>query len=68
MILHRLARMFKLLVLIHVECKICHGSGFSGYGTGYDDVCSNCGGQRATLEYVWIWNKGKDYYGTTSNC
>lgn len=57
MILYRLAIFFKLLVLIPVECKICFGSGFSGYGTGYDDVCSNCGGQRATLEYVWIWNK-----------
>jgi GNAT superfamily N-acetyltransferase len=23
-------------------CLICAGSGFSGFGTGYDDVCSNC--------------------------
>jgi hypothetical protein len=27
-------------------CPVCGGSGFSGHGTGYDDVCSECGGQR----------------------
>lgn len=26
------------------ECKVCKGSGFSGYGTGYGDVCGECGG------------------------
>ncbi|ULF49382.1 anti-TRAP protein [Bacillus phage MrBubbles] len=26
------------------ECATCGGSGFSGYGTGYDAVCDNCGG------------------------
>jgi hypothetical protein len=26
------------------ECKTCRGSGFSGRGTGYDDVCGECGG------------------------
>jgi hypothetical protein len=25
-------------------CKVCGGSGFSGRGTGYDDVCGECGG------------------------
>lgn len=25
-------------------CVKCGGSGFSGYGTGYDDVCPDCGG------------------------
>jgi len=55
--IYRLAIFFKLLVLIPIECKTCFGSGFSGYGTGYDDVCSNCGGQKATLEYDWIWKK-----------
>jgi hypothetical protein len=29
-------------------CKACGDSGFSGYGTGYGDVCSECGGQSAT--------------------
>jgi hypothetical protein len=28
------------------DCRVCGGSGFSGRGTGYDDVCSECGGQR----------------------
>lgn len=28
------------------ECSTCGGSGFSGYGTDYGDVCSECGGQR----------------------
>ena len=27
-------------------CAACGGSGFSGRGTGYDDVCAECGGQR----------------------
>lgn len=27
-----------------VDCKECGGSGFSGYGSGYDDVCGTCGG------------------------
>ena len=26
-------------------CGSCLDSGFSGYGRGYDDVCSECGGQ-----------------------
>ena len=29
------------------HCEICNDSGFSGYGTGYDAVCSDCGGQSA---------------------
>jgi hypothetical protein len=28
------------------ECPSCGGSGFSGYGSGYGDVCSECGGQK----------------------
>ena len=28
-------------------CNTCGNSGFSGHGTGYDDVCSDCGGQSA---------------------
>jgi len=30
--------------IITEECTVCGGSGFSGYGTGYDAVCDNCGG------------------------
>lgn len=30
-----------------VECPRCGGSGFTGPETGYDGVCSECGGQRA---------------------
>lgn len=29
-----------------VDCPQCRGSGFSGYGSGYDAVCGECGGQR----------------------
>lgn len=29
-----------------VTCPRCGGSGFEGRGTGYGDVCSECGGQR----------------------
>lgn len=28
------------------DCPNCGGSGFSGYGSGYDAVCDWCGGQR----------------------
>lgn len=27
-----------------IPCRRCGGYGFSGYGTGYDDVCDWCGG------------------------
>ena len=29
----------------YVDCPGCGNSGFSGYGTGYGDVCDECGGQ-----------------------
>lgn len=32
--------------MVYVDCAQCGGSGFNGRGTGYDDVCSECGGQR----------------------
>lgn len=28
-----------------ITCKVCNGSGFAGQGTGYGDVCPECGGQ-----------------------
>lgn len=28
-----------------IDCPACAGGGFTGRGTGYDDVCSECGGQ-----------------------
>jgi hypothetical protein len=33
-----------------VECSCCGGSGFSTPGTGYDNVCSECGGQRLVVK------------------
>lgn len=32
-----------------VDCAKCGGGGFSGYGTGYDDVCDECGGRGKTF-------------------
>ena len=29
-----------------IDCPQCGGSGFSGYGSGYGDVCGHCGGQK----------------------
>lgn len=29
---------------ITIPCERCGGFGFSGYGTGYDAVCDECGG------------------------
>ena len=34
------------LALRLMDCPRCRGSGFSGRGSGYDDVCSECGGQQ----------------------
>jgi hypothetical protein len=31
---------------LRMDCHVCGGGGFSGRETGYDDVCSNCGGTR----------------------
>ena len=31
------------------DCPECGNSGFSGYGTGYGDVCGFCGGTSATF-------------------
>lgn len=30
--------------LVERVCPACGGGGFTGHGTGYDDVCSDCGG------------------------
>lgn len=49
------------------DCPICKGSGFSGYGTGYDDVCGNCiaGQVLAELPNNITWDEELDnaYYG-----
>lgn len=31
------------------DCPTCGNSGFPGYGTGYDAVCGDCGGQSAMM-------------------
>jgi len=31
---------------LRIPCRVCGGSGFAGYGTGYDAVCGECGGQQ----------------------
>ncbi len=31
------------------DCPTCGNSGSSGYGSGYDAVCSDCGGQSAMV-------------------
>jgi hypothetical protein len=54
-----------------VRCRKCGGGGFSGYGTGYDDVCSDCGGCGETPEHFWtaedeaLWHKENDVRGTS---
>lgn len=32
-----------------MHCQKCNDSGFCGHGQGYDDVCSECGGQAAVI-------------------
>lgn len=34
------------------DCPTCGGSGFSGYGTGYDAVCDNCAEQGEVLKHA----------------
>lgn len=34
---------------LFIECSHCGGSGFAGHETGYDGVCSECGGQKMQL-------------------
>jgi hypothetical protein len=38
----------RILSAVYVDCSGCSGGGFSGAGTTYSDVCSDCGGQSAT--------------------
>jgi hypothetical protein len=44
-------------------CAVCGGSGFSGRGTGYDDVCGECGGQRSARRgpYIYLMRGNHDY-------
>lgn len=35
-----------------VPCPVCGGSGFERPGTGYNDVCSECGGQEEVPEWM----------------
>lgn len=37
-------RWFPWSPVASVYCEKCGGGGFSGRGTGYDDVCDDCGG------------------------
>lgn len=32
-----------------IICPDCGGSGFTGYSSGYDDVCNTCGGDRQIM-------------------
>lgn len=43
--------------LLLVECARCAGTGFSGCGTGYGDVCDDCGGQLRewAVGPRWTW-------------
>lgn len=43
-------------------CKTCHDTGFSGYGTGYGDVCSDCGGQSAMVKDCYVVVKDSYYF------
>lgn len=45
---------------ITIPCERCGGSGFSGYGTGYDAVCDECAGIGETLIG---WKEEKDNNG-----
>lgn len=33
------------------ECEKCGGSGFDGWGTGYNNVCDDCGGMGEVPTY-----------------
>ncbi len=43
-------------------CPVCGGGGFSSPGTGYGDVCSECGGQRKNKRpQIFIMKGNHDY-------
>jgi hypothetical protein len=43
------------------ECKTCGGTGFSGRGTGYDDVCEDCVAGRSFVRWAECDNCGKPF-------
>jgi hypothetical protein len=51
------AHSMKLRIPVTKPCERCGGSGFSGRGTGYDDVCNQCGGMK---EELVRWKVGAD--------
>ncbi|BAY20763.1 hypothetical protein NIES2100_05070 [Calothrix sp. NIES-2100] len=47
---------------MEIDCCFCGGSGFDGKGTGYDNVCDHCGGERTILvETTETLNSMKDF-------
>lgn len=62
-LLTAIAKFIGLYKLCLVECSVCGGSGFSGYGTGYDAVCGNCGGLKFILKMRWLWETYHEYRG-----
>ncbi len=55
------------------DCEVCGGSGFSGYGSGYDPVCSNCGGSKQLPKKPQHWSvtvavDGETVLTIESNC
>lgn len=46
-------------------CPRCGGTGFSGHGTGYDDVCDNCIGGEVESESVVVQQVQQAFPGAT---
>lgn len=40
-----------------VTCRRCRGSGWSGYGSGYDAICDDCAGYGLELIYPRGWSR-----------
>lgn len=51
-------------VRVQVGCPTCRGSGFTGYGRGYDDVCPDCAGNPTWTETAMarVWRDGDRYF------
>lgn len=43
------------------DCVVCGGGGFSSPGTGYNNVCDECGGQRQRPVSIYLMRGNHDY-------
>ena len=48
---------YRVIPIDELECQTCGGSGFDSQGTGYSNVCSDCGGNKVSGPEYEVWPK-----------